>query len=129
MEEQQISTLSNSGFLRIIEHGDVILADRGFNIAEDLGVYGASLEIPAFTRGKKQLSLREVEYSRRLSKVRIEVERVIGLLKNKYTLLQDTLPITLLKHKTDSEYANIDKILTVCAALVNLCPPIVKCSK
>ena len=98
-------------------------------IAEDLGVYGASLEIPAFTRGKKQLSLREVEYSRRLSKVRIEVERVIGLLKNKYTLLQDTLPITLLKHKTDSEYANIDKILTVCAALVNLCPPIVKCSK
>ena len=121
--------VQNSGFLRLIEHGDVILADRGFNIAEDLGVYGASLEIPAFTRGKKQLSLREVEYSQRLSKVRIEVERVIGLLKNKYTLLQDTLPITLLKHKTDSEYANIDKILTVCAALVNLCPPIVKCSK
>lgn len=96
----------------------------GFNIAEDLGVYGASLEIPAFTRGKKQLSLREVEYSQRLSKVRIEVEQVIGLLKNKYTLLH---PITLLKHKTDSEYANTDKILTVCAALVNLCPSIVEC--
>ena len=116
--------VQNSGFLRLVEHGDFILADRGFNIAEDLGVYGASLEIPAFTRGKKQLSLREVEYSQTLSKVRIEVEQVIGLLKNKYTLLH---PITLLKHKTDSEYANTDKILTVCAALVNLCPSIVKC--
>lgn len=50
-----------------------ILADRGFDISEDLGLYGARLEIPAFTRGKKQLSLREVEYLKRLSKVRIHI--------------------------------------------------------
>ena len=115
----------NSGFLRLIDHGDVILADRGFDISDDLTIYGARLEIPAFSRGKKQLSLQEVEYSKRLSKVRIHVERVIGLLKNKYTILQSTLPISLLKHKHDSEYANIDRILTVCAALVNLCPSVV----
>lgn len=70
----------NSGFLRL-DHGDVILADRRFDISDDLAIYGARLEIPAFTRGKKQLSLQEVEYSKRLSKVRIHVERVIGLLK------------------------------------------------
>ena len=73
-----------SGFLSRIEHGDVILADRGFDISDDLHIYGAKLEIPAFTRGKKQLSLSEVEYSKRISQVRIHVERVIGLLKNKY---------------------------------------------
>ena len=105
----------NSGFLRLIDHGDVILTDRGFDIADDLTIYSARLEIPAFTRGKKQLCLQEVEY----------VERVIGLLKNKYTILQSTLPISLLKHKHDSEYANIDRILTVCAALVNFCPSVV----
>ena len=126
MEEQQTdASPQNSGFLRLIDHGDVILADRGFDISDDLTIYGARLEIPAFTRGKKQLSLQEVEYSKRLSKVRIHVERVIGLLKNKYTILQSTLPISLLKHKHDSEYANIDRILTVYAALVNLCPSVV----
>ena len=45
-----------SGFLHLIEPGDVILADRGFTIADDLAVYGAKLEIPAFTQGKTQLS-------------------------------------------------------------------------
>ena len=86
---------------------------------DDLSVFGARLEIPSFTRGKQQLSLQEVEYSKRLSKVRIHVERVIGLFKNKYTILQSTLPISLLKHKCDLDYANIDKILTVCAGFTN----------
>lgn len=117
--------VQNSGFLDLVEYGDLILADRGFDIYEDLGLYGARLEIPAFTRGKKQLSLQEVEYSKRLLKVRIHVERVIGLLKNKYTLLQSILPVNIIKHKDDSEFTNIDKVLTICAALVNLSPSVV----
>ena len=99
-----------------------MLADWRFDIADDLGVFGARLEVPPFTRGKWQLSLQEVERSKRLSKVRIHIERVIGALKDKYTILQSTLPINLIKHKFDTDYANIDKILTVCAALVNLSP-------
>ena len=114
-----------SGFLRLLDPGDVILADRGFDIADDLRIYGARLELPSFTRGKKQLSLEEVVYSKRLSKVRIHVERVIGLLKNKYTILQSILPTCLVKHKHDKDYSNVDKILTICAALVNLSPSVV----
>ena len=53
----------NSGFLKLSSNGDTILADRGFTISEDLQVYGANLEIPSFTHGKKQLSLEEVECS------------------------------------------------------------------
>jgi len=34
--------------------------------------------MPAFTRGKMQLSLQEVEVSQRIVRVRIHVERVIG---------------------------------------------------
>ena len=100
-------------------------ADRGFDISDDLCIYGAKLEILAFTRGKKQLSLLEVEHSKRISQVRIHVECVIGLLKNKYALLQSTLPVCLIKHKHDNDFANIDKILIVCSALVNLCPSVV----
>ena len=114
-----------SGFLRLLDPGDVILVDRGFDIADDLRIYGARLELPSFTRGKKQLSLEEVEHSKRLSKVRIHVERVIGLLKNKYTILQSILPTCLVKHKHDKDYSNVDKILTICTALVNLSPSVV----
>ena len=115
----------NSGLLELLENGDVILADRGFTISDDVSLHGAKLEIPAFTTGKKQLNLKEVEESKRLSKVRIHVERVIGLLKNKYTILQGKLPVSMLTHKNDSEYAFIDKIVTVCAALTNLSPSVV----
>ena len=94
-----------SGFLHLIEPGDVILADRGFTTADDLAVYGAKLELPAFTRGKTQLSQRDVEYSKQLSTVRIHVERVIGHLKSKYRILKGPLSITLLKHRTDTSVA------------------------
>ena len=115
----------NSDFLRLLEYGDIVLADRGFDIADDIAVHGATLIIPSFTRGKKQLSLQEVECSKKIAKVRIHVERVIGLLKNKYTILQGTLPVTFLKRKHDTDTAFIDKVLVVCSALVNLAPSVV----
>ena len=112
--------------LTSLQHpGDIVLADRGFDIADDIALHGATLVIPSFTRGKKQLSLQEVECSHRIAKVRIHVERIIGLLKNKYTILQGTLPVTLLKRKHDTDTAFIDKVLIVCSALVNLSPTVV----
>ena len=114
------------GFLQLLQPGDLVLADRGFNIEEDLNFYGAKLAIPAYTRGKKQLSLEEVERSKQLSRVRIHVERVIGQLKQKYTILEGPLPVNLIKHKFDEDYATIDKIITVCAALINLSDSVVR---
>ena len=46
----------NSGILDNLQPGDVILADRGFNIEESVALYYAEVKIPAFTRGKKQLA-------------------------------------------------------------------------
>ena len=42
----------NSGLMRHLKYGDLVLADRGFDIADDLAMVGASLAIPPFTKGK-----------------------------------------------------------------------------
>ena len=72
--------------------------------------------------------MQEVEYAKRIAKVRIHVERVIGLLKNKYTMLQAAYLCApaFLKHKDDIDFAFIDNIiLTVCVILTNLSPGVV----
>ena len=52
------------------------------------GLALAEVKTPPFTKGKKQLEKQEIDWSRELSLVRIHVERVIGVLKQKYTILQ-----------------------------------------
>ena len=79
--------------------GDVVLADRGFDIAESVGFYCAEVKIPAFTKGKKQLSGADVESTRRIASVRIYVERVIGLIRNKYTYYKAYFLLIFLSRK------------------------------
>lgn len=110
-----------------VQHGDYIMADRGFNVGEDLAMVGAKLLLPSFTKGKTQLSNADVETTRRLARVRIHVERVIGQLRKKYKILQQTLPINIIQVPTDKNEPNclIDRILIVTAALTNLSPSVV----
>ena len=68
------------------------MADRGFTISESVGLKQAKLVIPAFTKGKSQFEPVDVEKTRGIASVRIHVERVIGLLRRKYTILESTLP-------------------------------------
>ena len=106
----------------MIEGGDLVLADCGFNIEDELLIRGAKLEIPAFTKRKKQLPSRKVEKFRQIAHVRIHV---IGQMKQKYNILQGTLPISLIKRPADTNVATIDKIVIVTAALVNMCNSVV----
>ena len=78
-----------------------------------------------FTTGKKQLEKVEVDWSRELSSVCIHVERIIGKLRQKYTILQGILQITYIGNVDEHGQATVDKLIKVCAALVNLCPPVV----
>ena len=114
----------NCGFLEHLLPGDMVMADRGFTIAESVGLKQAKLVIPAFTKGKSQLDPVDVEKTRGIANVRIHVERVIGLLRRKYTILEGTLPTDFL-NAANGEVPMIDRILRVCAVPVNLCPPII----
>ena len=73
--------------------------DRGFSVHESVGLYCAQLKIPEFTRGKSQLELKLVDETRKIVAVRIHVDRVIGLLRNEFTILQGILPIKMIMKK------------------------------
>lgn len=119
-------TISSEFFQKLVE-GDVVMADRGFLIKEELKGRGVELNIPAFTKGKNQLHPIELEETRNIANVRIHVERVIGQLKSKYTILhQFKFPLHMVtKRVCDPHVPVIDQIVTVCCALTNLCNPIV----
>ena len=86
------------GFLEFLVPGDMVMADRGFTISDSVGLKQAKLSIHAFTKGKSQLDPVDVERTRGIANVRIHVERVIGLLRRKYTFLQSTLPTDYLTY-------------------------------
>ena len=114
----------NSGLLDHLTPGDVILADRGFDIQESVGLFCSTIKILAFTRGKKQLSGIEVEQTRRIANVRIHVERVIGNIRKKYSILGATQPIDFVTVR-NGDVTTLDKIVTVCCVLVNICDSVV----
>ena len=114
----------NRGILEKLHPGDVILADRGFDISDTVGLYCAQISIPAFTKGKKQLTGIEVEQTRRIANVRIHVERVIGNIRKKYSILSSTQPITFVMSKTNS-LTTLDKIVIVSCALCNICNSVI----
>lgn len=77
--------------------------------------YSTELIVPRFLT-VPQLSREDIEYARKLSSARIHVERVIGELRN-FRMLSDICPVTML--------GSIDDVRTICAAIVNMNPPIV----
>ncbi|XP_031572729.1 uncharacterized protein LOC116306777 [Actinia tenebrosa] len=104
----------NSGLLELLDKGDNVMADRGFDIADILPP-GVSLNLPPFKGTRDQLTASEVEETARIAAVRIHVERAIGRIKN-YHILDGTLPISL------AHVAN--QIFSVCAYLTNFLPPL-----
>ena len=106
----------NSGFLDMLSPGDCVLADRGFLVEEELATVGAVLRIPAFTRGKKQLTARDVDISRQIAHVRIHVERVIGRFK-KFKITSSVIPI--------SQVDLLNEIMVTVCGLTNLNPSVV----
>ncbi|PIK56573.1 hypothetical protein BSL78_06541 [Apostichopus japonicus] len=100
-----------SGFFNLVDPGDLILADRGFTIREDLLIQGARLEIPPPSKGIEQMTRSDT--LKTIANARIHVERAIGRMKT-FHILQETLPITLVPL--------VDDIIVICAAIANMQP-------
>ena len=101
-----------------------MLAHRGFDIKDSVGLMLSKLEIPAFTKNKKQLDPICIEQTRNIANVRIHVERVIGNVRKKYSILRDTQPIDFVTSENGEE-TTLDKIVHVSCALNNICNSVV----
>jgi hypothetical protein len=113
-----VDIVNDSGFQDYIDEGDYVMTDRAFLIDEALQIRGATLVMPALKGRRLQLEGSETERSRIISNERIHIERGIGNLRKKYTILRG--PIKVQHMCSDSSnYAFIDKVVTVCCCLMN----------
>ena len=103
-----------SGVLDLLQEGDNVMVDRGFDISAIVPA-GVTVNIPPFLAGRDQMTAAETEETMSIASVRIHVERAIGRIKT-YHILDGTLPNTL------SPYAT--QIATVCGFLTNFLPPL-----
>ncbi|XP_037524682.1 uncharacterized protein LOC119401781 [Rhipicephalus sanguineus] len=108
---------NDSGINDYLGHGDVVMADRGFALTDEMQIQGVRLNTPAFTKGKTQLTNKEVTSTRRIASVRIHVERAINRLKT-YRIFKQSLPIRSKK--------TISTMVFVCAGLCNFKSDLIK---
>ena len=120
MVDLLINITTKSGFIKNLLPGDIVLPDRGFNIDELIATVGPSIQIHAFIKGRRQLSGKEVDSTRSIANVIIHVERVIGAVRQKYTMLESTIPIKLVMKREGKEHPALDKIVLVACALTNI---------
>lgn len=102
---------SDSGFYDCLERNDEVMADRGFQIKEELMMNFCTLSVPPGARVKSQMTGSECKKTKDIANLRIHVERAINRIKT-YRILKSVLSITMLHH--------IDDIIRTCASLCNL---------
>ena len=98
------------------------MADRGFDIMDDLAPCGVKLNIPPFLRGRSQLDQRELIKTRRIASLRIHVERCMERIKN-FHIFDGVMPLSLMD-VADQMFCCYDKLLhtLVCLACTNYFP-------
>ncbi len=107
----------NSGFLNLIEDGDVVLADKGFPVIErNLNQQGGFLVMPPFKCGQRQFTEQQNQDGYKCASVRVHVERAIARLKVFECL--NYAPIHMVP--------NIDKALVIICFLTNLFNDLIK---
>lgn len=108
--------VKRSCFMEKLNPGDVVMADKGFNIQDLLALHHTRLLAPPIMR-KGNVSSKATTVTRRIAKVRVHVERMIRKLKC-FGILRGVIPLTLKPY--------VSSIVRVCAALVNLQPSIIE---
>lgn len=83
-----------SGLYKLLSPGDNVMANKGFDIQDDLAKYGVTLNIPAFLKGSSRFSIQDTQHNKKIATLRIRVERGIERIKN-WHIFDKCLPIRL----------------------------------
>ena len=84
-----------SGILNLLEAGDSVMADKGFDIEDLLRERSVSLNLPPFLDSRSQFSATEVQQIKMIAKLRIHVERAIRRIKE-YHIFDSDVPLSML---------------------------------
>ena len=104
-----------SGIVDLLDAGDSVMADRGFDIEGDLALVGVKLNIPPFLKGKQQFDNHELVETRRIASLRIHMERAMEQLKNFH----------IFDRPLSHSYAHTaNQIFFVCAIFTSFNPPL-----
>ena len=110
-----IFIVNNSNFLQHLQPGDQVMADRGFKIQDTLSFHQCTLAILPSKHTNLQMRKTDVIKTSTIANVRIYVEQAIKRMKD-FKILSNELQILMLPL--------VDDIITVCAILTNLLPPL-----
>lgn len=117
--------IQKSGFMEILKEkidkqqiapGDIILADKGFEVKELFTKIDLEINIPVFRISGFQFTSEEVVITRKIAQERIHVKRAIGRLKS-YRILSMRIPI--------SSLGSMQQIYIVCALLCYVRYPLI----
>lgn len=117
--------VKRSGFLTVLKMklecgeilpGDGIMADRGFNIGEDLQELALKLNVPPFLRENGYFSEKDIIRAQTVAQHRIHVERAIGKVK-RFRIFQSLIPVSM--------FGTINQIWTVACLISNFQNPVI----
>ena len=107
--------VKRSGLLPLLEPGDQLMADKGFDIKDMLEPIGCEITILAFLASKGQFSKEEPLHSKKIQNVRVHVERAIHRVKE-FHFFDQVVPLTVI--------GSINQIWTVACLITNFQGPL-----
>jgi hypothetical protein len=110
-----IEITKKSGILDLLQPGDQVMVDKGFQIEALLEAKQCSVVIPPFLRSDAQFTAEQVTETQKIARLRIHVERAIRRIKE-YHIFDGVIPITLA--------GSINQIWAVCCLLSNFRGPL-----
>ena len=113
--------VEKSHFIDLLDHNDLIMADRGFEIQDMLAVKQAQLFIPPKRQSvEQQFSKDECFETMRIANLRIHVERAIKRVK-RWHIFDQVLPLSMagVVNRVMDSLLFVDKLTETCSHLLD----------